>query len=218
MGNFRDLCGLQPTERVLDVGSGTGRMAIPLTTYLTSGTYAGLEIVGESVRWCQRAYGRHPNFRFHHADVRNDRYNPRGQTPASEYRFPFDSGTFDFAFLTSVFTHLLPAATVNDLSEVTRVLRPGGHALITYFLLSDETATLIASGRIAHTFAHEFGCCRVDVPSVAEAAVAFSQTRVREMHAAAGLPVESVRCGAWSGRTDGLSWQDITISIKTISS
>ena len=35
--HFINLAGLQPNNRVLDVGCGIGRMAIPLTGYLTPG-------------------------------------------------------------------------------------------------------------------------------------------------------------------------------------
>lgn len=50
---FRDLGGLQPDDHVLDVGSGTGRMARPLTAFLEAGSYDGIDIVAESIRWCQ---------------------------------------------------------------------------------------------------------------------------------------------------------------------
>ena len=48
---FIDLCGLKPDDRVLDVGSGTGRMARPLTRYLKGGSYEGIDIVARSVQW-----------------------------------------------------------------------------------------------------------------------------------------------------------------------
>src|ERR1700741_1289804 len=75
---FTELAGLTPHERVLDVGCGTGRMARPLSRYLTDGRYDGVDVVGPSIAWCQAAYRRFPNFRFHHADVYNRVYNPKG--------------------------------------------------------------------------------------------------------------------------------------------
>lgn len=43
---FKDLGHLKPNHRVLDVGSGIGRMAIPLTSYLNhEGSYEGFDIV-----------------------------------------------------------------------------------------------------------------------------------------------------------------------------
>jgi hypothetical protein len=35
-GYFKDLCGLRPTDRVLDMGCGCARMALPMVDYLTA--------------------------------------------------------------------------------------------------------------------------------------------------------------------------------------
>ena len=82
MGNtLRDqlveLGGLQPRHRVLDVGCGIGRVAVPLTGYLSrEGSYEGFDIVRSGIRWCNRRIGsRYPNFRFIHVDLKNDLYN-----------------------------------------------------------------------------------------------------------------------------------------------
>ena len=57
--------GLQPTDRVLDVGCGVGRMARALTGYLTSGEYEGFDIMRASVSWCNvNISPRFPNFHF----------------------------------------------------------------------------------------------------------------------------------------------------------
>ena len=60
------------------------------------------------VDWAQRTItARYPNFTFQNADIFNKWYNPGGAFAASEYRFPYDDESFDFIFLTSVFTHML---------------------------------------------------------------------------------------------------------------
>src|SRR5262249_46340342 len=49
---FVDLGRLRPTDRVLDVGCGIGRMAVPLTRYLTAaGRYDGFDITARSIAW-----------------------------------------------------------------------------------------------------------------------------------------------------------------------
>jgi hypothetical protein len=51
---FVRLCRLRPDEAVLDIGCGPGRMAVPLTGYLSGdGSYRGFDIVTQEVRWCQ---------------------------------------------------------------------------------------------------------------------------------------------------------------------
>src|SRR5262245_3273757 len=138
---FRDLCRLRPTARVLDLGCGCGRMAIPLTGYLDrTGSYEGIDIHLPGIEWAtENISANFPNFRFQRADVANTTYNPHGKIQQHQYRLPFASGSFDFAFLTSVFTHMLPSAMENYFREVVRVLRVGGRALMTFFLLNDRS-------------------------------------------------------------------------------
>jgi ubiquinone/menaquinone biosynthesis C-methylase UbiE len=151
---FIELGDLKPGDTVLDVGCGFGRMALPLTGYLRAeGRYCGIDIVRAPIRWCQRHIAtRHPNFCFEVADVYKKAYNPRGRYEASDYRLPYDSGSFDFVFLVSVFTHLLPPELRNYLAEVSRVLREDGRCLITYFLLNPESQALIRSERTSFAF------------------------------------------------------------------
>ena len=52
LGYLVDLCGLQPGDAVLDVGCGSGRMALPLTGYLNSeGHYAGFDVSRDAIAW-----------------------------------------------------------------------------------------------------------------------------------------------------------------------
>lgn len=211
---FRDVGGLRPGDRMLDVGSGTGRMARPLTRYLTEGHYDGLDVVGPSVAWCRRAYRRHPRFRFHHADNHNAVYNPQGSARASAYAFPFPDAAFDFVCLVSVFTHMLPADMSRYLSEIVRVLRPGGRCFITYFLLNAATRAAIDAGASRFTFRHPLDGCRVDVAEIPEAVVAYDEARVRAMYDERGLALdEPLHSGTWSGGK-GLSFQEITVATK----
>src|SRR5262249_30015984 len=137
---FRQLCDLRPDERVLEVGCGIGRIAIPLTQYLTTGSYVGFDIVPHGLEWCQaKVTPLYPNFKFFLADVRNDFYHPEGRRRASEYRFPLVEGSFDFAFLTSVFTHMFPKDIEHYVSEIARALAPGkGRVFCTAYIISEE--------------------------------------------------------------------------------
>src|SRR5689334_8909675 len=110
VNNLVDLECLRPDSKVLDVGSGMGRLAVALLNYRShEGSYEGLEIVPSGVRWCtENITARYPNCRFTLADIYNNEYNPTGRLAASRYRFPYDDDTFDLVVLASVFTHMLP--------------------------------------------------------------------------------------------------------------
>jgi SAM-dependent methyltransferase len=214
LGIFWQLANLQPHERVLDIGCGSGRLALPLTQYLSpQGSYTGLDIVGDSIIWCQEHLtARYPNFQFLHADLFNERYNPTGHYAAEDFKFPFEERQFDFIFLTSVFTHMLPEGVKNYLAEIARLLCVEGRALLTFFLLNEPQQALAAQGRNAIDFKFGSGVYRTRSEAVKESAVAYDEAFVREIIAGAGLElVPPVHYGTWSGRTDGLSYQDILL-------
>jgi SAM-dependent methyltransferase len=107
---FQKVGGLKPSDDVLDMGCGIGRIAVPLAGHLDdSGSYAGFDIVPDAIEWCRENVSPlHRNFEFTQADLYNKRYNPEGPTKATEFSFPYPDDNFDFALATSLFTHLLP--------------------------------------------------------------------------------------------------------------
>src|SRR5262245_6121091 len=179
---FKSLCALQPTERVLDVGCGPGRMAIPLMDYLNeSASYRGFDVDKAAVDWCRRNITpRRPNFKFQWADLRNTFYHSKGARDASRYRFPYDDNSFDFAIAASVFTHVLPATAENYLREIRRTLRPGGRALMTFFLVDREVTVLVRERKSTLAFSPAGPVHFVHEPRNPEVAVAFQQTYINE--------------------------------------
>lgn len=213
---FIELGGLEPNDRVLDAGCGVGRMAVPLTSYLSAdGSYRGFDVVERSIRWCNRRItSRHDNFRFDHVDVYNEHYNPDGRLRAGDFDFPYPDGSFDFAFLISVFTHLRPPDMKNYLSEVARVLAPGGRCFITYTLLNEDALARIERKQSHLAYVHEMDGYRTVEPDEPETSIAFYEDDVRALYLGHGLEiVEPIHYGSWSGRT-GDSHQDIVVATK----
>lgn len=209
LGHFLKLGGLKPSDRVLDIGCGTGRMARPLTDFLT-GTYDGMDIVKESIDWCRRAYRTFPNFAFHYADLDNPSYNP-GSELASAYRFPFADRSFDFIFLTSVFTHMRTRDVEHYLGEICRMLAPEGRVFLTAFLLDDPTHALIAEGKSKLSFHHALTGCYAELSDRPEEAIAYERGDFLQMIHDAGLGLISTHDGDWRG-TEGPSYQDFVIA------
>ena len=119
--------GLEPSDRILDVGCGLGRTARALReTMSPAGRYDGVDVVRDVVRWCQQNLTRvDRRLRFHHAAVRSVLYSPHGSIDARQYRFPFEDESFDFVIAESLFTHLAAEEARSYLAEIGRVMRPG---------------------------------------------------------------------------------------------
>ena len=213
--HFIELGGLKPSDRVLDAGCGIGRMAVPLTKYLSEqGSYEGFDISGKSINWCKKNITpKYPNFRFQLADIYNKRYNPRGKQKSSQYKFPYGDSSFDFVFLTSVFTHMLPKDIDNYLSEISRVLKPGKKCLVTFFLLNEDSSRAIEEKASGLNFKFRADGYRTVCEVTPEKAVAYDEGAIRRLFDNHKLDiVEPIHYGCWCRKANFLSYQDIIVA------
>ena len=99
---------LKPDDKILEIGCGIGSVVFKLSEqgYEVTGT----DISGEAIAYGQKKYG----------DIRLE-------VQAAEI-LPYDAKSFDVVLSFDLFEHV--AATDRHLSEVGRVLRPGGHYLL----------------------------------------------------------------------------------------
>jgi SAM-dependent methyltransferase len=216
MSYLRLLAELRPDQRMLDIGCGCGQMALQLKDYLDErGSYAGVDIHRPSIRWCQKNIaGRHENFQFAHIDVRNLAYNPDGMERAEAYRFPYEDRSFDLILLKSVFTHMRPPEVSGYLGEVARLLKLNGRCLATFFLLNEEQAMLARDEANDLRFMHGEGNWRYVYEHSPESAVAYDESFVMKLLEEHGLTLKERIYGRWSGRKEGLSYQDILLIEK----
>jgi SAM-dependent methyltransferase len=148
-------------------------------------------------------------------DLYNKTYHPRGKVPPKDFRFPYPDASFDFAFLTSVFTHMLPDDVAHYAREIARTLRPGGTALATFFLLNNESLRLKDTKASSLSIRKPYlkGQVLVYKRWRPEAAVAYPEETVRRIFRESGLLLrEPILFGTWCGRETGISFQDIVIA------
>ena len=213
LAHLTGLADLRPDEAVLDIGCGTGRIAYALRSYLDGrARYEGFDIVRSLVDWAsEQITSRAPGFRFTHADIANDFYNRDGRISPAEYRFPYDDGSFDLAFLTSVFTHMQQPAIEHYLDEIWRVLRPGGRCFVTCFLLDDESRPSQAAGKGAFELRYPVGGGWCTDPSNPEAAIGFEADDLLGWVSQRGFKLRAAYPGWWSGRFPYLTYQDVLV-------
>jgi len=213
------LSNLQPNHRVLDIGSGIGRLAIPLTEYLQSGSYEGFDVVEEGVQWCsQQISSRYPHFKFTYVPLRNDLYNLNTVETAANFNFPYQQNEFDLVVLTSVFTHMQQPEVAHYLKEIERVLKPGGYCIFTAFIMNEHTASLLKKNPHLMQFPHQFETYYLHDIKVKDANIALKEKSLEEMIEVAGLQREQFHWGWWRGtpRQESLNFQDVAVLQKPL--
>ena len=112
--------GLQKDHTVIDVGCGSGRLAVHLKDYL-EGLYIGMDVVPKLFQYAQKLSNRH-DWKF---------YTAPGLT------IPEPDNSADFICFFSVFTHLLHEETYRYLEDAYRVIKPNGKIIFSFleFLL-----------------------------------------------------------------------------------
>lgn len=119
--------------RVLDTGCGHGRSAIGMMDYGIGG-YTGLDVISESIEFCQKAFAQVRGFDFRHLDVHNEFYNPNGKQKPSEVVFPVGTGAYDAVIAGSLYTHLGTKQICDHyLDESARALKSGGRIFCSWF-------------------------------------------------------------------------------------
>jgi len=164
VGTAIDHNWLQNHSRILEIGCGCGRNVYALSRRFDDFEYEGVDIDKRSIESAaNNPYLKSLKCRFRLIDVHNDQYNPSGLTPAKEYRFPFSPGSFDSIILVSVFTHMMPDDIKNYMSEIGRLLRPGGRVVFTTFLM-DYDCTF--NGKVFEFGEGPYRSTRSDLPEI----------------------------------------------------
>jgi ubiquinone/menaquinone biosynthesis C-methylase UbiE len=115
-----DRLELRPGQRVLDVGSGTGRLASALADRVgPGGSVEGVDAGSEMVARAEKNNRR--------------RRRPVTFTAARAQELPFPDESFDAVTCTLALHHVAPDHRAAAVAEMRRVLRPGGQVLIAEF-------------------------------------------------------------------------------------
>ena len=129
----------QRNATILDLGCGCGRLALPISRFLDdNGRYIGIDVWKDGIDWCNAHIGQSaPNRTFHTVESANNYYfSDATSRVENNYRLDFiEDRCVDLAFAISLFTHLKRADAAAYFRELGRILKPGGLAYITCFII-----------------------------------------------------------------------------------
>jgi SAM-dependent methyltransferase len=137
-------------RRLLDLGCGCGRMALPLAPYLAAATheYVGYDTWRNGIVWARENISvPYPHMRFEWLP-QEDQSKRRGYQADQVFSLTEPDESIDGVFATSLFTHLRMPAVVGYLKEIFRILRPGGRAYLTWFLVTKDDDWAIEHPRV----------------------------------------------------------------------
>ena len=214
---------LSPNSRVLDIGSGLGRVAYPLAYYLKDGHYVGLEIVKDSVDFCQKNIipltAPNSHFEFIHTDIHNTFYNPSAEYELANYNFP-DLGEFDVVFMSSVCTHLNNEDLLLYFKHIQQWTRSGGDFLATWFLVDDLAREQLLNPNKSHALPFDLSGKGPDyfLKNLGKStdAVSYDVDYVLDLYKSHSLStISTMYLGPWSGveRQIG-AFQDLIVARK----
>jgi len=125
------LARIQPGEQVLDVGCGTGTLAIEVQSRVgTAGRVAGVDPGTQQIaRARAKAARRNVPIEFQIGVIE---------------QLPFPDQTFDVVLSTLMMHHLPASLKSQGLAEIVRVLKPGGRLVIADFKRKQERAGQVA--------------------------------------------------------------------------
>ncbi len=208
---------LKPNANFLDIGSGIGRVAIPLSEYLSNTSdYQGFDVIELGVNWCQQNItAKFENFQFKYVPLLNDLYRDNGDDAAS-YKFEYPESHFDFACSVSVFTHMIPTEVENYFNELERVMKPKGKIFATFFIINEENSKLMQANS-GFNFNHKLDGYYLMDATVKGANVAFEEEYLlNEIIKTDRFKITTKSYGHWCGRdkSESFDFQDVYIIEK----
>lgn len=122
-------------NRVLDVGCGTGLLALAAEPFISDGgSYTGIDVMAEDIEFCKKHYQQEA-YQFIHFDVSNPTYASNQSVDLKPW--PIEDDSMDLVTALSVWTHLSEEHAEYYFKEIYRVLKPDGRAVISFFYLDD---------------------------------------------------------------------------------
>jgi ubiquinone/menaquinone biosynthesis C-methylase UbiE len=123
-------------NKILDIGCGTGLLGVAAQSFITEGgKYTGIDVIDNDIKF-DKTHFDSKLYDFIHFDLANPTY---AKDQSQEKKpWPIPDSQYDMVTALSVWTHLKEDDALYYFKEVKRVLKKGGKAVITFFILDEQ--------------------------------------------------------------------------------
>lgn len=198
-------------RRILDIGCGYGRLAYGLRRSGYDGAYDGFDILARHIAWLNEQFAESKEdtrYRFIHADMFNERYNPDGK-PLATLELPFERAAFDCLVSLSVFTHLYEQEVVDYVRYLKQFLAPGGVWVTTFFAIPPECSLERQPGTAVYPLVKQISAnAFIHNPDEPLLVIAYRERFLLDLFAREGLEVVRQRKGRWLTADNAVELQD----------
>lgn len=215
VGYLRDFTGLTAGSKVLEAGCGKGDIAFMLAPLLEQeGCYDGFDQSEHNISSCRiNISGRFPRFDFQHINIHLDEQTNLAETREQIFKLPHRDHIFDIVFAKNELTQVRPHQMGHYLSEIARVMKPGGTCLLMMYIVNCESENLMITKPTSMNFPFNKGLYRLQSKET-HTQVAYDEEWLLEKVENAGLILESIKYGSWCGRKSYLDYADMLICSK----
>jgi SAM-dependent methyltransferase len=215
--------GLRPNSTILDYGCGLGRHAYAASKFLSDeGRYFGFDINPPAIDFLRSAYSGLPHFAFHGETLAHDddyiaieyedHHGSDVRATSVNLRPLISDHMIDLQFSWSVFTHMWPGHIAHVLRHVREFMRPSGFCINTWFMIDEFAAYVLRCGVADRVLPYQFGDALTYSKNNPMNCAAYPEAKIRSIYQSAGHEIVEILPGSWSGRDNGVIYQDIIVS------
>jgi SAM-dependent methyltransferase len=229
-----DTGSLSESSCVLDFGCGLGRLASAFAIANGAyGRYFGYEPETVALDWLKSQYSKNDFFRFGGSPLPQDMnyVTNLGNLGTAAKSFEdrvgalpdphvlanlLDGYKFDLQFSSSVFTHMWGADIVETIKSFRPIATRDAIFVNTWLIVDDFAQDALDSGAADRRLPIEVGGVLTYSHSNPLVCTAFRLGEVERIYAEAGHEIQEILYGSWSGRSNGVTYQDIVISKEAV--
>jgi hypothetical protein len=219
----------------LDFGCGLGRLASAFASSKGKyGAYYGWEPELEALQWLKRVYAHDPKFRFGGTQLPSEMnyVTNKGNYSSVDKNFGskseaapditqlknlMDGKRFDLQFSSSVFTHMWSTDIISTLKSFEHIASDSSVFVNTWLIVDSFAQQSLDRGSADRRLPIEINGVLTYSHSNPLVCTVYRQEQMELIYKESGHQITDIHYGSWSGRSNGVTYQDIVVSKRITS-